>query len=821
MFGDIINRSCSTKNILMEEISHKSKNNKTLETNRNNEIINLKKALSSKNKIITDLQNELELSKFKSNLNNKSNYSKKSLNSIPFSNRYESSAKIKEKLNRISIQKSNKLNDSKLALDEIQNQISELNVQLKSKKNLLNKIKKQNDNDEIKFRTCSNWNANYINQYTAIKDLNEKIEKYENENIDLKALIKVKDKELLQLNDENRNNKEENNILLKKINEIKININKITKENNQIKIEQKYLNNDINEIKKNNEKINKEKSLLMKENEKLKKDNDLLLKENNKLNKDILNLRYFENENDKNIIIINNLKKNIDKLKNIEIENNKNIILINKLKDVEKENNKNVMLINKLNIDVDTLNNKLNNYLKEKEQLLAKIKNLLEENEKLANKNNELNLENIELKKEKVNIESNNSNNYSNLYNKIEYKDNNLLYNSNSNNAYLSNTTISNNNHKLNFKGNNDYRINNNINNNSESINLYYSNINNNSEPKNTFLVKDKNSQILFKNNESSILTFSRNNSQKNKKNETYFNYSNIPNSGYHSNYKLFKKSDMLYNNLTYTPKLIETKKIINEEEKGNKDDEKFISSFNAQIYNLESQIEQLQNKVIELNSQNININKDKKKLKNYEQIIEKERNKVKEAENTILKLRQEIAFLKESYNNNIDIISQLKNENRSNHFKKSKNKINNLLMDFNKDKYKRNNQSRNDILNLDKFINDLHQQVNGLNRDLNNIKLDVDLPKNKNNNNDIYKYKENYYKNSNDIFYDENCKNSSFFEKKRTKTYSEGKSHLNKNHKYINDYDKLKGSDIDMNFKIDNHLYSSSNEETNHNLIY
>ena len=306
-----------------------------------------------------------------------------------------------------------------------------------------------------------------------------------------------------------------------------------------------------------------------------------------------------------------------------------------------------------------------------------------------------------------------------------------------------------------------------------------------------------KSSQTYFNNN-CNILKFSRNNSQKNKNNETYFNYSNIPNSGYQSNYKLFKKSDVLYDNLTYTPKLIKIKKIKNEEVKGNKNDETFISSFNVQIFNLESQIKQLQNKVIELNSQNININKDKKKLKNYEQIIEKERNKVIEAENTIINLRQEIGFLKESYNKNLNMLSQLKNENRSNHFKKTKNKYNNLLMDFNKDKNKRSIQSRNDILNLDQFINDLHQQVNGLNRDLNNIKMDVDFSKNKNKN-DINKYKDNYYINSNNIFSNENCKNNSFFCKNRRKTYSEEKALLNKNNKFINDYDKLKGSDIDM----------------------
>ena len=76
------------------------------------------------------------------------------------------------------------------------------------------------------------------------------------------------------------------------------------------------------------------------------------------------------------------------------------MIIINKLKNVESENNKNLMIISQLKLDNEKMNNKSNNFLKDKEQLLTKIKNLSEENEKLSKKNKELSLENIQLKKE-------------------------------------------------------------------------------------------------------------------------------------------------------------------------------------------------------------------------------------------------------------------------------------------------------------------------------------------------------------------------------------------------------------------------------------
>lgn len=54
-------------------------------------------------------------------------------------------------------------------------------------------------------------------------------------------------------------------------------------------------------------------------------------------------------------------------------------------------------------------------------------------------------------------------------------------------------------------------------------------------------------------------------------------------------------------------------------------------------------------------------MDKDKKKLKNYEQIIENERHKSQKAEDTILKLRKEIEFLQKNYNKNLNVISKLK----------------------------------------------------------------------------------------------------------------------------------------------------------------
>ena len=106
--------------------------------------------------------------------------------------------------------------------------------------------------------------------------------------------------------------------------------------------------------------------------------------------------------------------------------------------------------------------------------------------------------------------------------------------------------------------------------------------------------------------------------------------------------------SDILFNNSAYTPKAPEintSKSFIinkNEEEKINKDNEKYIDCLNNQTYKLDSQIDQLQNKVFELNIQNIKIEKDKKKLKNYEKIIEMKKNKNKKAEKTIFKLNNE-----------------------------------------------------------------------------------------------------------------------------------------------------------------------------------
>ena len=183
--------------------------------NEKNQISNLKNALSSKDKIILKLQKELELNELKNNLNNQEILMKIIPNTNRSLERHESYCDLKENnsSNNINVNQNlipmvNKPINKNIKLEDIQKQIEELNIELKNKKNLLNKIKKQTIDNENKSRTCSNWKVN-INKDNKIKELKEKIDKFENENIELKASLKLKEKEIYQLKDENLNNKEE------------------------------------------------------------------------------------------------------------------------------------------------------------------------------------------------------------------------------------------------------------------------------------------------------------------------------------------------------------------------------------------------------------------------------------------------------------------------------------------------------------------------------------------------------------------------------------------------------------------------------------
>ena len=58
-----------------------------------------------------------------------------------------------------------------MALEDIQNQVSDLSIKLNEKKNLLKEIK--NDKNEIKSKTCSNWNLK--SPWNIIDKLKDKI----------------------------------------------------------------------------------------------------------------------------------------------------------------------------------------------------------------------------------------------------------------------------------------------------------------------------------------------------------------------------------------------------------------------------------------------------------------------------------------------------------------------------------------------------------------------------------------------------------------------------------------------------------------------
>jgi serine/threonine protein kinase len=254
------------------------------------------------------------------------------------------------------------------------------------------------------------------------------------------------------------------------------------------------------------------------------------------------------------------------------------------LKNIENENNKNLNTINKLKNNIDLLNNKTTNFLKDKDQLLIKIKTLTEENGKLNQKNKKFNMEYNDLKNKMINTNTN-TNIYNNGYN-TDNNSNNIKHNSHYD---FMNNTINNNNT---IKKENIHKDHNNI-------------INIDKERKNIFLKDNKSQNNICGDN--NILKHSRNLS--NKRNNTFINYSNLHNNEHKSNYKLIKND--MFNNSTFTPKHMEARKNNSfrnnrEEEKINKDSVKYISALNNQIFNLESQIEQLQRKVSELNTQNV-----------------------------------------------------------------------------------------------------------------------------------------------------------------------------------------------------------------------
>ena len=290
-----------------EQFMKKEKEEQKVNSNQNNnEILNLKKELSSKEEIIISLKKELELNNLKNNLNSFSVFPMKNTNYSL--HKYNSYKNLNDELisNRTCSINKNK----NILLEDIQNQISELNFQLRNKKNILKQIK--NEKNKSKSKTLTNWGVNA--ESTVVDELKEIIKNNEEEKYELKNIIKIKNKEINKLKLENKNNKEENNTLHKKISEIIKEINDISRENKKIKNEQNYLNEDIEEIRKNNDKLSKE---------------NLKLKEERKL------------------------------FKNYENEKNINIEIINKFKN-----------------ETEVLNNKINNLLKDKEQLLLNIKNL-------------------------------------------------------------------------------------------------------------------------------------------------------------------------------------------------------------------------------------------------------------------------------------------------------------------------------------------------------------------------------------------------------------------------------------------------------------
>ena len=177
--------------------------------NNINDISNLKNELSSKDKEISKLQKELQLSNLKNNLATHSLLSKdNNINTYNSFHKYESCNNFKDNFDLLSnktysINRNESLNQN-LDLDDIQNQISELNFQLEQKKNLLKLIKIEKNNEQ-KSKTCSNWKVN--ESHIISEELKDKLIKCEEEKSELRKMIKIKNKNINKLKNENKNNK--------------------------------------------------------------------------------------------------------------------------------------------------------------------------------------------------------------------------------------------------------------------------------------------------------------------------------------------------------------------------------------------------------------------------------------------------------------------------------------------------------------------------------------------------------------------------------------------------------------------------------------
>ena len=313
------------------------------------------------------------------------------------------------------------------------------------------------------------------------------------------------------------------------------------------------------------------------------------------------------------------------------------------------------------------------------------------------------------------------------------------------------------------------------------------------------------------------------------------FNYTNYNNNNFDKNEN--------FKNMTFTPKsgnLSMIKKCYkNEEEKceQNINNKNYINSLNNQIYKLENQISHLQQKLTDINNCNMIYNQNKIKLKEYEEIIKNERSKNQEAENTIRELQYQINELQteNKYNNNINNIvnndNYIKNHLEENYYKKNENNIKR------KDKYIKS-EHINENENLNKFVNDLRKQIeysnnnnnNNLKESQNSNSNDIKINKMKisddgtnnempqeyhnqnfsksSNSNDIILKTGNTYNNKNkDI--NQNIDNNIYTIAEEALTYSLDDNYSN-NNKFF--YDKMKGSDININTNYDSFQFFGSN---------
>ena len=292
-------------------------------------------------------------------------------------------------------------------------------------------MKKEIEKDKKEINKLIEENNIYKNKNNELK---EKIDKYEQEKINILKDNKEQIKNLKEENDEKNNQIEE---LVKKINDQEIQYKGIKYDNQELILGTKQC---INDMKTKENKI----KILINENENLKKNNNILNDRINDLrqkNQNLINTNQLLNE-EKNKLInnYNDLKNENNNMQKQFKEKTENLeylqkILVQKTEIIDKYQKDNTELnnnLNKIKLELKQKNNDIKqfenqyNQLKMNKNMSNELIDLIEENNKLIREK-----QNVENKIEEIELDSNKKINQITKENEALQKKINILTNEN------------------------------------------------------------------------------------------------------------------------------------------------------------------------------------------------------------------------------------------------------------------------------------------------------------------------------------------------------------------------------------------------------